>query len=121
MIRKADNPIHTSKQGKVLAMLVPFFITPDRISGYEQFAEILTKKKSNQKKKGVNIQDNSKSYLRSINTYFIITIIVFNQKLNTGNFTVISNLYSSGSIYNHCHSGGWYHLVPFGGTIKERY
>jgi hypothetical protein len=120
MIRKADNPIHTSKQGKVPAMLVPFFV-PGRIRGYEQFAEILTKKKSNQKKKGVNIQDNSKSYLRSINTYFIITIIVFNQKLNTGNFTGISSQYSSGIIYNHCHSGGWYHLVPFGGTIKERY
>jgi hypothetical protein len=101
-------------------MLVPFFV-PGCISGYEQFAEILTKKKSNQKKKGVNIQDNSKSYLRSINTYFIIIIIVFNQKLNTGNFTGISSQYSLGIIYYHCHSGGWYHLVPFGGTIKERY
>jgi len=101
-------------------MLVPFFI-PDRISGYEQFAEILTKKKSNQKKKGVNIQDNSKSYLRSINTYYIITIIVFNQKLNTGNSTGISYFSSSGIIYYHCLLGGWYYLVPFGGTIKERY
>jgi hypothetical protein len=49
-------------------MLVPFFITPDRISGYEQFAEILTKKKSNQKKKGVNNQNNSASYFRLCNT-----------------------------------------------------
>jgi hypothetical protein len=121
MIRAADNPINTTQNGKVLAMLVPFFIVPDRISGYKQSGGILTKKKSNQKKKSVNIQDNSSSYLRSINTSFIITIIVFNQKLHTRKLTGILCFFSSGSIYCHCLSGRWYHLVPFGGTIKERY
>jgi len=63
--------------------------------GYEQFLEILTKKKSNQKKKGVNIQDNSASYLQSINTFFIITIFVFYLKMNTRIFTGIAYFLSS--------------------------
>ena len=116
-----DNHVHTSKQEKVLTWLVPFFNVPGRVKGYEQFCEILTKKKSNQKKKDVNIQDNSASYLRSINTSFIIIIFVFNLKMNTRISTGRSYLSSSGNIYYHYLLEGRYRFALFGGTVKQRY
>ena len=119
VIRKTNNPLQPSKQVKCRRCWCSF--VPGRILGYEQSGGLLTKKKSKQKKKGVNIQDNSPSYLRSINTSFIIIIIVCNQKTNTKDFTGISFFSSSGIIYYSGSSGGRYRLVPFGGTIKKRY
>ena len=83
-----------------------FFFTPSKM-GFEQNMEILTKKKSNQKKKGVNIRDNSSSYLQMINTFFIITIFVFNLKMNTRIFTGIPYFFFSGIIYHQYLVEGW--------------
>jgi len=83
-----------------------FFFT-GRMKGYEHFCEISTKKKSNQKKKGVNIRDNSSSYLQSINTFFIITISVFNLKMNTKIFAGIPYFFNSGIIYYQYLVEGW--------------